>query len=78
MDELLEAYARLLDRQRQLAEEELGLRQALVERLRQVPDRRWRVSGGEWALSEPELRSHGRAAFSAPSTAIVESAWLSV
>ncbi len=50
LDELLLAYARALDRARQVAEEELRLRRAAVAALGRIPGGRWSVQGGEWRL----------------------------
>lgn len=50
LDELLAAYGRLVDRQRRVEEELAELRRVVVVRLGEVPDRRWRVAGGEWAV----------------------------
>jgi len=65
MDDMLEAYARSLDRHKR-QEAELGLlRTRVVAALRNAPDGRWKVDRGEWRLEDhegqPVLRWFGEA-----------------
>lgn len=52
LDELLDAYGRLLERRRVLDEELAAARAELAGALARVPDRRWRRPGGEWVLED--------------------------
>jgi hypothetical protein len=50
LDELLSRLGLLVERHGEMNAEVSALRRAVVERLAEVPDRRWRVAGGEWCL----------------------------
>lgn len=52
LDDLLDAYGRLLERRRAIDAELAQARGELVGALARVPDRRWRRPGGEWVLTE--------------------------
>jgi len=54
LDELLEAWARGLERRRRFEEELNKLRSRVVDALRHAPDGRWSVNGGVWCLEDDE------------------------
>lgn len=63
LDDLLDAYGRLVERRRVLDEEMAAARAEVAGALARVPDRRWRRPGGEWVLDQdaglPVLRWEG-------------------
>jgi tetratricopeptide (TPR) repeat protein len=54
IEDLLDAYGRLLERQRLIDNEVAEARRRAAAALSKIPDRRWRKESGEWVLEDQE------------------------